>query len=96
VTLVAGAAVLAGLGSAVGGAVASTVTQRKIPAEALSRVGAFNMLGAYAFGPVAFIAGGWMAGAVGAQTVLGFGAAWSVLCTLAVLAFPAVRNLTWD
>ena len=96
VTLVAGAAVLAGLGSAVGGAVASTVTQRKIPAEALSRVGAFNMLGAYAFGPVAFIAGGWMAGAVGAQPVLGFGAAWSVLCTLAVLAFPAVRNLTWD
>jgi MFS family permease len=96
VTLVAGAAVLAGLGSAVGGAVASTVTQRKIPAEALSRVGAFNMLGAYAFGPVAFIAGGWMAGAVGAQAVLGFGAAWSVLCTLAVLAFPAVRNLTWD
>lgn len=96
VTLVAAAAVLAGLGSAVGGAVASTVTQRKIPAEALSRVGAFNMLGAYAFGPVAFIAGGWMAGAVGAQTVLGFGAAWSALCTLAVLAFPAVRNLTWD
>jgi MFS family permease len=96
VTSVAGAAVLAGLGSAVGGAVASTVTQRKIPAEALSRVGAFNMLGAYAFGPVAFIASGWMADAVGAQAVLGFGAAWSVLCTLAVLAFPAVRNLTWD
>jgi hypothetical protein len=28
--------------------------------------------------------------------VLGFGAGWSVLCTLAVLAFPAVRRLTWD
>jgi MFS family permease len=96
VTLVAGAAVLAGVGSAVGGAVSSTVTQRKIPAEALSRVGAFNLLGAYAFGPVAFIAGGWLADAVGAQAVLGFGAVWSALCTVAVLAFPAVRDLTWE
>jgi hypothetical protein len=93
---VAGGALLAGLGSALGGALSATVEQRKIPAEALSRVGAFNMAGAYASGPVAFIAAGWAAAALGARAVLGFGAAWSVLCTLAVLAVPAVRRLTWD
>lgn len=96
VTAVAAAAVLAGLGSALGGALSATVEQRKIPAGALSRVGAFNMVGAYAFGPVAFIAAGWAAAALGARVVLGFGAGWSVLCTLAVLALPAVRRLTWD
>ena len=93
---VAAAAVLAGLGSAARGALSATVSQRKIPAQALSRVGAFSMAGGYAFGPVAFIAAGWVAAATGARAVLGFGAGWSVLCTLAVLAFPAVRSLTWD
>ena len=93
---VAAAAVLAGLGSAAGGVLSATVMQRKIPAQALSRAGAFNMAGGYAFGPVAFIAAGPLAGAFGARAVLGFGAGWSVLCTLAVLAFPAVRRLTWD
>jgi hypothetical protein len=28
--------------------------------------------------------------------VLGFGAAWAVFGTLAVLAAPAIRNLTWQ
>ena len=37
--------------------------QRLIPAEALSRVGAFNMVGAFAFGPVAFAAAGPVAAA---------------------------------
>jgi hypothetical protein len=90
VAAVASAALLAGLGSALGGALSTTVEQQKIPAGALSRVGAFNAVGAYAFGPVAFIA------AAGARAVLGFGAAWSVLCTLAVLAVPAIRRLSWD
>jgi MFS family permease len=96
VTAVASAALLAGLGSALGGALSTTVEQQKIPAGALSRVGAFNAVGAYAFGPVAFIAAGPAAAAVGARAVLGFGAAWSVLCTLTVLAVPAIRRLSWD
>jgi MFS family permease len=92
---VAGAAVLAGLGSAFGGAVWTTVEQQRIPEAALSRVGAFNTVGAFAFGPVAFIAGAQVAAALGPRTVLGFGAAWSVLCTLAILAVPSVRAMTW-
>jgi len=89
-------ALLAGLGSAAGGALATTVTQQRVPAEALSRVGSFNMVGAFAFGPVAFAAAGPVAAAVGARAVLGFGAAWAVVGTLAVLAVPAVRSVTWQ
>jgi MFS family permease len=95
VVAVAAGALLAGLGSALGGAIATTVTQQRLPADVLSRVGAFNMVGAYAFGPLAFIAAGPVAAAVGARDVLGFGAAWAVFGTLVVLAVPSVRALTW-
>jgi hypothetical protein len=92
---VAGGALLAGLGSALGGALSATVTQQQVPAGALSRVAAFNMVGAFAFGPVAFVAAGPAAAALGARAVLGFGAAWAALGTLAVLAVPSVRRMTW-
>jgi Transmembrane secretion effector len=93
---VAGGALLAGVGSALGGSIATTVTQQRLPAGVLSRVGSFNMVGAYAFGPLAFIAAGPVAAAVGARAVLGFGAAWAVFGTLAVLAAPSIRALTWQ
>ncbi len=89
-------ALLAGLGSALGGALSTTVTQQRLPAGALSRVSSFNLVGAYALGPLAFIAAGPVAAAVGARAVLGFGAAWAVFGTLAVLAAPSIRNLTWQ
>jgi MFS family permease len=92
---VAGAALAAGLGTAFGDAFDSTVNQRLIPAEALSRVGAYNMVGAFAFGPVAFAAAGPVAAALGARAVLAFGAAWSVATTLAVLTVPAIRRQPW-
>jgi hypothetical protein len=95
VLAVAGAALLAGLGSALGGAFSATVTQQQVPAESLSRVAAFNMVGAFAFGPAAFAAAGPVAAVIGPRTVLGFGAAWAVLGTLAVFAVPAVRSVTW-
>jgi MFS family permease len=92
---VAGGALLAGLGSAVGGALWATVTQQRVPAQALSRVAAFNMVGAFAFGPVVFAAAGPVAAALGARAVLGFGAAWAAFGPLAVLALPYVRRVTW-
>ena len=94
VVAVAAGALLAGAGSAFGGAIATTVTQQRLPADVLSRVGSFNMVGAFAFGPLAFIAAGPVAAAVGAGAVLGFGAAWALLGTLSVLAAPSIRNLT--
>jgi MFS family permease len=93
---VAAAALLAGLGSALGGALSNTVTQQHVPAQALSRVSSFSMVGAYAFGPVAFAAAGPMAAVFGARAVLGFGAAWAAFGTLVVLAVPSVRSLTWQ
>ncbi len=91
----AGAALVAGLGIAFGGAFATTVEQRLISPDALSRVGAINMVGAFAFGPVAFIAAGPAAAAFGPRAVLAFGAAWSAVMTMGVLAFPAIRQLPW-
>jgi MFS family permease len=94
--VVAGAALLAGLGSAVGNALEATVTQQRVPERALSRVGAWNMVGAFAFGPLAFAVAGPAASAFGARGVLGFGAVWEACATLAVLlAVPAVRRVTW-
>jgi hypothetical protein len=95
VTAVAAGALFAGAGSAISQTFSATVTQQRVPAGSLSRVGAFSLVGAYAFGPIAFVAAGRLAGLIGAQAVLGFGAGWSVLSTLVVLAVPSVRNLTW-
>ena len=92
----AAGALLAGLGSALGGAFDETVIQQRVPAEALSRVSSFEMVGAFAFGPIAFAAAGPVAAALGARAVLGFGAAWAAFGTLVVLAVPSVRGLTWE
>ncbi len=93
---VAAGALLAGLGSAVDSTISTTVTQQQVPAEALSRVGSFSMVGAFAFGPVAFAAAGPAAAAFGARAVLGFGAGWAAFGTLVVLAAPSIRGLTWQ
>src|SRR5258707_4635239 len=57
VAAVAGGALLAGLGSALGSAISMTVTQQQVPAEALSRVGSFKLVGAFAVRPIALAAG---------------------------------------
>jgi len=92
---VAAGALLAGLGSALNGALEATVQQRLVPPQVLSRVGAFNLVGAFAFGPVAFAAAGPVAAAVGARAVLGFGAAWAAFGTLVVQTVPSIRRVTW-
>ena len=88
VAAVAAGALLAGLGSALNSAISTTVTQQRVPAQALSQAGSFELAGAFAFGPIAFAAAGPAAAALGARAVLGFGAAWATLGTLIVLAAP--------
>jgi MFS family permease len=92
---VALAAVLGGIGSAVFNVFWSTTIQHDIPAAAQARVQAFSLLGAYSAGPIAFAAAGPIAAATSPKTVLAFGAAWSVLATLAVLSTHSVRAVTW-
>jgi MFS family permease len=94
--LVCSGALLAGTGSASGGAIATTVTQRLVPSQKLARVLSFQAVGAFAFGPAAFVAPGLVSSAVGPRAVLAFGAGWAVLGTLAVLAVPAIWRVTWD
>jgi hypothetical protein len=92
---VAVGALVAGIGSGLGAAFEATAIQQQVPAGALSRVSAFQTVTAFAFGPFAFAAAGPVAAAVGAGTVLGFGAAWSAVSTAAVLAVPAIWSVTW-
>ena len=67
-----------------------TAIQQQVPAGALSRVSAFDTVTAFALGPIAFAVAGPVAEAVGAGSVLGFGAAWSAVSSAAVLALPAI------
>jgi MFS family permease len=92
---VALAAVVGGIGSAVFNVYWSTTIQHEIPKEAQARVQAFALVGAYSAGPIAFAAAGPVAAATSPKTVLAFGAAWSVLATLAVLSTRSVRAVTW-
>ncbi|MGV9268900.1 MFS transporter [Kitasatospora sp. NPDC003701] len=92
---VAGAALLAGVGAAVCGALYSTTMQSWVPAEVLARVGAFGGLGAFVLGPVGLAAAGPLADRVGAGAVLAFGALWQLGAGVVVLAVPAVRRRRW-
>jgi MFS family permease len=96
VAVVTAAALAAGVGSALFLTLWYTALQQQVPAAALARVDSFVTVGAYAFGPVAFATAGAVAAVVGARTVLGVGAIWAVASTLAVLALPAVRTVTWQ
>jgi MFS family permease len=93
--VIAAAALLAGIGSAGFLTFWYTALQQQVPSGALARVDAFVTVGAYTFGPVAFAAAGPIAAAVGARTVLGVGAVWSIASSMAVFALPAVRSVTW-
>ncbi|WP_405019915.1 MFS transporter [Kitasatospora sp. NBC_00070] len=93
---VAGAALVAGAGSAVCGTLYSTTLQRWVPAETLARVSAFGGLGAFVLGPLGLAASGPLADQVGTAGVLGFGALWQLVAGAVVLAVPAVRRRRWD
>jgi predicted MFS family arabinose efflux permease len=88
-------ALLAGLGSGLGGAFAATAIQQQVPAGVLSRVSAIETVTAFALGPLAFAAAGPVAAVVGPGAVLGIGAAWSGLSSAVVLAMPAIWAVTW-
>ncbi|MFF1906282.1 MFS transporter [Kitasatospora sp. NPDC058218] len=92
---VVGAALLAGVGAAVCGALYSTTMQSWVPVEVLARVSAFGGLGAFVLGPAGLAAAGPLADRVGAGAVLAFGALWQLGAGVVVLAVPAVRRRRW-
>ncbi|MFC8718945.1 MFS transporter [Kitasatospora sp. NPDC057198] len=90
--LVMAAAAGAGVVSIVSGSLFATLVQRHVPPQALGRVGAYVTLGAFAFGPVGLALAGPLAAAVGARTVLGWGALWQLASGAVALALLGRRE----
>jgi len=90
------AAVISGMSISFFNLVWFAVVQRRIPGEELSRVSSWDALGSYAITPIGLAAAGPIGIALGISTTLYAAAALGVLGTVAVLAVPSVRNLTYD
>lgn len=90
--IVAGAFVL-GVSFDVFGVLWQTTMQREVPPESLSRVSSYDMLGSLMFGPIGLMLAGPAAAVFGTEGALLGCAAIIVLCTLAALLSPGVRNL---
>jgi MFS family permease len=88
--------VASGSGTSIAGALYSTVEQRTLPADALARVSSYNVLGAFALGPLGLAIAGPVGGAVGYTTLLGFGVCYQLVSTGLMLIIPAGRRLPAD
>src|SRR5690349_8697343 len=83
----------AGAGSATFGTYFATVQQQRVPAEALSRVTAFDLTGAYALGSAGFVVIGPVAAIVGPGRMLAFAAAYTAVSSTIVLSLRAIRSV---
>jgi len=92
VPAIAAAAVLAGFGFSFGTVLFETGVQERVPREKLSRVSAYNWLGAMAFLPTGYALAGPIADVVGISAYLWFGAAWIAVTTLALMLVRDVRE----
>jgi predicted MFS family arabinose efflux permease len=90
---VAVAAGLAGFAFAFGTVVWDTTLQAHIRPDRLSRVSAYNWMGAMAFLPAGYAIAGPVATAIGVNTSLWIAAAWILVSTAAVLRVPSVRTV---
>ena len=92
--VIGAAALLAGFAFSFGTVVWDTSLQQTVPRDKLSRVSAYNWMGAMAFLPAGYAIAGPVADLIGISTALWIGAAWIVATTAAVLCVPDVRNFT--
>jgi MFS family permease len=88
---VVAAGFLGGAETAVYGVLWTTALQQRVPAEAVSRTAAWSSLLGLALAPPAFALTGVASDTFGTSAVLGFGAVYTVVSTLVVLAIPAIR-----
>jgi MFS family permease len=84
--------VACGAGTAVSGTLAASVAQRVLPEDARARVSSYNVLGAFALGPLGLAIAAPVGDAVGYTTVLGFGAVYQLASVALLLAIPAARR----
>src|SRR5213079_1145989 len=83
---IAVAAALAGFAFSFGSVVFETAVQRGIEPSKLSRVSAYNWMGAMVFLPAGYAIAGPVASAIGISTSLWIGAIWVVVTTLIVIS----------
>ena len=91
-TTIAVAAALAGFAFSFGSVVWETELQRTIEPSKLSRVSAYNWMGAMAFLPAGYAIAGPVAAAIGVSTALWIGAVWLLVSTLFVYTVSDVRR----
>jgi MFS family permease len=91
--VVAAGACVAGAGSATFSTYFATVLQQRVPAEALARVTAFDLTGAYALGSAGFVVIGPVAAVIGPGRMLGFAAAYTAMSSSVVLSLRAIRSV---
>ncbi len=70
-----------------------TTTAQRVPAEALSRVAAYDWFGSLALEPLGLLVVGPLAAGIGTSTTLWLGAGAITACQAAVLCVPSVRRL---
>jgi MFS family permease len=90
---VAAGASAAGAGSAIFSTYFSTVQQQRVAPEALARVTAFDLTGAYALGSAGYLVIGPVAAVVGAGRMLGFAAVYTAASSTVVLSLRAIRSV---
>ncbi|GAA1842294.1 MFS transporter [Asanoa iriomotensis] len=91
--VVVAAAFLAGVAGDIFGVLWSTTMQREVPAEALSRVSSWDLLGSLSFAPLGLLVAGPIAGLTGTPAALWGCAALVVLATAGAALAPGVRGL---
>ena len=89
---IAVAAALAGCAFSYGSVVWETCIQERIAPEKLSRVAAYNWMGAMAFLPAGYALAGPVAAAIGVSTTLWIGVAWIAVSTAAIMTVREVRD----
>ena len=89
---IAAAAVVAGFAFSFGTVVFETGVQQRVAAGKISRVSAYNWLGAMAFLPAGYALAGPVGDMIGTTTYLWIGAAWVVVTTAALMLVREVRE----
>lgn len=96
VFLVAGGALLAGVGSTVNGTLSASVQQQLVPPRMLARISAITLTGSYALGSAGWVLIGPLAELLGPRPLLTFAAAWCAVSSAVLVALPAIRSVTWQ
>jgi MFS family permease len=89
---IAVAAALAGFAFSFGTVIWDTALQQQVAPEKLSRVSAYNWMGAMAFLPAGYALAGPVAALIGMSAYLWIGVVWVVVTTLAVMSVRGVRD----